>query len=93
MVLRGFLDFPAVGAAVSQFLFPRLICCDEAGFTGNNLLNPDQPFFSYASHDLTIDEAQSLIARARADHPTQMPELKATKLLRSVRGRALIVLF
>ncbi|WP_439373145.1 hypothetical protein [Bradyrhizobium sp. DASA03120] len=38
---------------------PRLISCDEAGFTGNNLLDPDQPMFSYASHDLTLAEADS----------------------------------
>jgi hypothetical protein len=67
-----------------------LISCDEAGFTGNNLLNPAQPFFSYASHDLSLTEADALIRRLRARHPTQMPELKASKLLKSARGRALI---
>jgi len=82
--------FRAGGAAVSQLLFPTLISCDEAGFTGNNLLNPDQPFFSYASHDLSLAEAESLIGRMRSKYPVQMPELKAAKLLRSGRGRALI---
>lgn len=75
---------------MSQLLFPTLISCDEAGFTGNNLLNPDQPFFSYASHDLSLAEAESLIRRMRGKYPVQMPELKAAKLLRSGRGRALI---
>jgi hypothetical protein len=75
---------------VSQLLFPTLISCDEAGFTGNNLLNPDQPFFSYASHDLSLTEAESLIQRMRGKYRVQMPELKAAKLLRSGRGRALI---
>lgn len=69
---------------------PSLISCDEAGFTGNNLLDPDQPMFSYASHDPTLAEADSLIRRVRAKHPVQMPELKAAKLLMSTRGRALI---
>jgi hypothetical protein len=73
-----------------RLLSPRLISCDEAGFTGNNLLNPDQPLFSYASHDLTLAEADGLVRRVRAKHPVQMPELKAAKLLKTPRGRALI---
>src|SRR5882757_9326415 len=48
---------------MSGLLSSRLISCDEAGFTGNNLLNPDQPFFSYASHDLTLVDAESLVRR------------------------------
>lgn len=67
-----------------------MISCDEAGFTGDNLLNSDQPFFSYASHDLTLPEAESLVRRVRAKHPVQMPELKAAKLLKTLRGKALI---
>jgi hypothetical protein len=80
-----------VVAFVSTLLSPRLISCDEAGFTGNKLLNPDQPFFSYASHDLSLDEARDLISRLRAKHSVQMPGLKAAKLLKSVRGRRLIL--
>lgn len=75
---------------MSGLLSPQLISCDEAGFTGNNLLNPDQPFFSYASHDLSLQEAEGLIRRLRAKHSPQMPELKASKLLKSARGRGLI---
>ncbi len=40
---------------MSSLVLPRLISCDEAGFTGNNMLNADQPYFSYASHDLQLD--------------------------------------
>jgi hypothetical protein len=79
-----------MGEPMSALLSPSLISCDEAGFTGNNLLNPDQPLFSYASHDLTLAEADSLVRRVRAKHPVQMPELKAAKLLKTPRGRALI---
>jgi hypothetical protein len=75
---------------MSRILLPRLISCDEAGFTGNNLLNPDQPFFSYASHDFSLTESESLIRQLRFEHPIQMPELKAAKLLQSRRGLALI---
>jgi hypothetical protein len=73
-----------------RLLCPRLICCDESGFTGNNLLNPDQRFFAYASHDLSLEEAECLIADARRLHPVQMPELKSSKLLQSGRGQDLI---
>jgi hypothetical protein len=78
------------GKHMSGLLSPRLISCDESGFTGNNLLNSDQPLFSYASHDLTLAEADSLVRSVRAKYPVQMPELKATKLLKTPRGRALI---
>ncbi|WP_338825509.1 DUF3800 domain-containing protein (plasmid) [Bradyrhizobium septentrionale] len=59
----------------------RLISCDEAGFTGPNLLDEDQPVFAYTAIDLTPAEAQSIIDSARARHRVQAPELKA-KLLR-----------
>lgn len=74
-----------------NLLLPTLISCDESGYTGNNLLNAGQRFFAYASHDLSLSDAGRLITQVRRDHPVQMPELKAQKLLRSPRGRALIV--
>ncbi|HEX8167048.1 MAG TPA: DUF3800 domain-containing protein [Beijerinckiaceae bacterium] len=72
------------------FVLPRLISCDEAGFTGNDMLNPEQPHFSYASHDLELTEAQELIRRVRATYRIQMPELKSSKLLKTNYGRALL---
>jgi len=69
---------------------PHLISCDEAGFTGNDMLNPAQQHFSYASHDLYLEEAEQLVAEVRKAHPVQMPELKASKLLKTERGRGLI---
>ena len=73
-----------------SLILPHLISCDEAGYTGPDLLNPEQPFFSYASHDLPLAEADTVISGARAKYPVQMPELKASKLLKSAAGRALI---
>jgi hypothetical protein len=35
-------------------------------------------------------EAFEIIRKARADHPVQMPELKATKLLATERGQKLV---
>jgi hypothetical protein len=66
------------------------IACDEAGHTGPDLLQKDQRIFAFASVAISDDDAFQIIARARADHPVQMPELKAGKLLASERGRRLI---
>jgi hypothetical protein len=72
-----------------MLILPKLICCDEAGFTGDRMLDPHQPYFSYASHDLDLKEAEAVLARARHRYPVQMPELKATRLLKTERGRDL----
>lgn len=58
-----------------------LISCDEAGFTGPKLLDADQPFFVYASHDLTVEESEKIIAELRSAFPIQSDEIK-TKLLK-----------
>ena len=63
-----------------------LISCDEAGFTGNNMLNPEQPHFTYASHDLSLEESENLLRVVRKKYHTQMPELKANKLLHTANG-------
>ncbi len=67
------------------------IACDEAGHTGPDLLHKDQRMFAFSSVAVGDGEAFEIIARARANNPVQMPELKATKLLASERGRRLIV--
>lgn len=59
-----------------------LISCDEAGFTGPALLDPVQPYFVYASHDLTVAESEQLIADIRASHSIQATELKSQSLKR-----------
>lgn len=74
-----------------SILLPHLISCDESGYSGNDMLGSGQPFFSYASHDVPLDEAAAIIVKARAHFHTQMPELKASKLLRSRPGRGLLL--
>lgn len=66
------------------------IACDEAGHTGPDLLASDQRYFAFASVNVTDDEAWALISEARRCHPVQMPELKASKLMGSNRGRRLV---
>ena len=63
------------------------IACDEAGFTGSDLLAKDQRYFAFASVAVSDAEAAGMIAKVRADHSITMPELKASKLLGSSRGR------
>jgi hypothetical protein len=58
----------------------RLISFDEAGFTGPDLLNEQQPYFVYASHDLTQSECEHLIRGLRDRYRIQAAELKATRL-------------
>ena len=67
-----------------------LLACDEAGFTGPDLLAGDQRYFAFASVNISDDEAWLLIDAARKAHPVQMPELKASKLMASKQGRRLI---
>ncbi|TXN67876.1 DUF3800 domain-containing protein [Methylobacterium sp. WL6] len=70
---------------------PRLISCDESGFSGNDMLKSGQPFFGYGSHDLSLQDSNSILAEARAKYPVQMPELKANLLLGSKIGRSLMM--
>lgn len=63
---------------------------DESGFTGSRLLDASQPVFAYASVAIEERRAWEILDRARKDHPVQMPELKAQKLLSTERGRNLI---
>src|SRR3712207_5877551 len=82
----------------------RLISCDEAGFTGPELLNEEQPFFVYAAIDLTPSETQTIIDQTRATHRVQAPELKSKVLrkrpkwpqiagdvARAAEGRAIVI--
>jgi hypothetical protein len=66
------------------------ISCDEAGHTGPDLLQKDQRMFAFSSVAISDAEAFEIIRQARTDHPVQMPELKASKLLATERGKKLI---
>lgn len=67
------------------------IACDEAGHTGPDLLHAAQRYFAYASVAISDSYAEEIIRRARRDHPVQMPELKASGLVKTERGRALVL--
>ncbi len=57
-----------------------LISFDESGFTGPDLLNEQQPYFVYASHDLSTQEASEFLKQLKADFGLQSHEMKATRL-------------
>lgn len=64
---------------------------DEAGYTGSNLLDREQPVYALAAISLTDEAAQEL--KARCFPRVRMRELKHTALVRSPRGRAQLIDF
>jgi len=66
------------------------IACDEAGHTGPDLLQKDQRIFAFGSVAISDAEAFEIIHKARTENPVQMPELKASKLLATERGKKLV---
>ncbi len=69
---------------------PQNIYFDESGFTGNNLLHPEQKFFAYASIATSDEEAQKFVERIINKYNIQNGELKGSKLVRFHRGRKAI---
>ncbi len=68
----------------------QAIYCDEAGFTGNNLLDTDQPFFAFATIAINSGEATAVVERAIKDYGINGKELKGKDLLQFNRGRQVI---
>lgn len=66
------------------------IYCDEAGNSGANLLDPDQPCFVLASNDFSREEAESLLEHVRS---AQGAEPKFTSLRKSGNGVARLIRF
>lgn len=72
-------------------IMPIQISCDEAGYSGPNLLDTGQPIFTYASTDLSEEEARDIINGIRTQYHIKAAELKIDNLLRGGR-RADVVL-
>lgn len=66
------------------------IYCDESGATGNNLLNNEQPFFTYASVAVNDNEATNCVEQVIKDYKIQGDELKGLNLLKFNKGRQAI---
>lgn len=76
---------------MSNLILPKHIYCDEAGFTGNHMLDMQQPVFTYASVAMDPTEAKDLIEDIRRTHDVKVEELKGTKLAKSRAGRHVIL--
>ncbi|TCO48513.1 uncharacterized protein DUF3800 [Kribbella antiqua] len=67
------------------------IACDESGFSGSNLLDPDSPVITHASVDLAVPEATELVAVLRAPFRRRASaEYKSNVLLRPEQRPALV---
>lgn len=63
---------------------------DESGFTGNNLLSPDQNYFAYASIATDDAEAKDFVDELISQYGIQGGELKGSKLVKFNKGRKAI---
>ncbi|MEA2206552.1 MAG: hypothetical protein QOE77_3328 [Blastocatellia bacterium] len=66
------------------------IFCDEAGITGNNLLDPEQRHFAFASVNVADARAKELVAQIIQDHRLQGSELKGSQLVKGAAGQRAI---
>lgn len=64
------------------------IYCDEAGNTGGNLLDTEQPYFVLASNDFSVDEATAVLDHVRS---AQGGEPKFSVLRRRPEGVARVI--
>lgn len=63
---------------------------DESGYTGNNLLHPEQKFFAYASVATDEAEAKDFVESLIKKYGIQNGELKGSKLIKFNKGRKAI---
>ena len=63
---------------------------DEAGFTGNNLLDPEQPAFVYAGVAMDKEHAAQLHSDTLSRFRINAQELKGANLLKKRKGRRAI---
>lgn len=68
----------------------QTIYFDESGFTGNNLLNLDQPAFVYAGIAIDPDDASRLHSEIISRFNIRSRELKGKYLVRTGKGREAI---
>ena len=68
----------------------QTIYFDEAGYTGNHLLDPNQRFFAYASVVTDDDEAKDFVDSLIRRYNIQNGELKGGSLVRHHKGRKAI---
>ena len=70
---------------------PRTVYFDESGYTGTDLLNPDQPYFTVASADLDDHEARTILYQSFPDYKGK--EFKSARMYHRPKSRARLVAF
>lgn len=63
------------------------IYCDESGFTGNDLLTKEQPYFSYIGVNIDPQKAEEYIKWFKKEFNIKSEEIKASQLLKRPNGR------
>lgn len=63
---------------------------DESGFTGNRLLDSQQPIFSYAAVVIEDEEANALVDQIIKKYNIQNGEIKGGQLVKKIKGRRAI---
>jgi hypothetical protein len=63
------------------------VFCDEAGFTGNNLLDSEQEVFVLAGAAIQPDRSKEVVERTVRDFKLQGAELKGSRMLKTDAGR------
>lgn len=66
------------------------IYCDEAGYTGRNLLSQEQPYFVYSAVYLCDQEINSIRKIIDTNYPLQGGEIKGSKMVQSGAGQKAI---
>lgn len=66
------------------------IYCDEAGYTGRNLLSQEQPYFVYSALHLSNEDINSIKGIIYAKYPLQGGEIKGNKMVQSRAGQRTI---
>lgn len=68
----------------------RKIYCDESGYTGNDLLEKNQPYFVYSGVCLDDKTTTEIISYIHNNYNIQNNEIKGKQLVNSEKGRRVI---
>ena len=68
----------------------RTIYCDESGYTGNRLLDDQQPYFAFSAVRIAPEESSQYVNEVCSRFNVQSQELKFGRLRRTNRGQEAI---
>ena len=74
----------------SVFNAMKHIYFDEAGYTGNNLTDLDQPFFAFAAIQIQQEEAQAYLTDLRQRFRISTAEIKGSRLCRRLSSHRVV---